>query len=249
MSEQWFRCLRPRPEAATRLMCLPYAGGSAAVYREWGRLAPGHVEVRPVELPGHGVRRGEEPYRRLPPLVRALADALEPLLDRPYALFGHSMGGLLAFELARLLRRRGWLEPSQLFVSASPAPDRRYGPTVHDASDAELKARLHALNGTPPEVLDDEELMALALPVIRADFAVMQTYEFVDEPPLDVPLTVFGGIDDRTVQPADLAGWRDHAITMDLRMLPGDHFFLDELTPELIRFITTRFSPASYVGR
>ncbi|WP_433527966.1 thioesterase II family protein [Micromonospora sp. CA-263727] len=248
MSEQWFWARRPRPAAATRLVCLPYAGGAAAVYRAWGQLAPSHVEVCPVELPGRGVRMGEEPYRRLTPLVRALADALEPLLDRPYALFGHSMGGLLAFELARLLRRRGRPGPSHLFVSAAPAPDRRHEPTVHDASDAEVKAHLRALNGTPPEVLENEELMALALPIIRADFAVLETYEFIDEPPLDTPLTVFGGTADRTVRPAELAGWRDHATTVDLRMLPGDHFFIDELAPELIRLITARVTPARYPG-
>ncbi|MEV2240429.1 alpha/beta fold hydrolase [Micromonospora sp. NPDC049891] len=248
MNEQWFWARRPRPAAAARLVCLPYAGGAAAAYRMWDQLAPGCVEVCPVELPGRGVRMGEEPYRRLAPLVRALADALEPLLDRPYALFGHSMGGLVAFELARLLRRRGQPEPVHLFVSASPSPDRRSGATMHDASDAELKARLHALNGTPPEVLENEELMGLALPVIRADFAVLETYEFVDEPPLETPLTVFGGIDDLTVRPADLVGWRDHAITVDLRMLPGDHFFIDELASELIRMITARVIPAWSAG-
>ncbi|MGA5301851.1 thioesterase II family protein [Nucisporomicrobium flavum] len=243
MSKQWLWARRPRPAAEARLVCLPYAGGAAAAYRAWHQLAPGHVEVCPVELPGRGLRMGEEPYRRLPPLVEGLADALDPLLDRPFALFGHSMGGLIAFELARLLRRRGRPEPSHLFVSASPAPDRPREPTVHDAPDAELKARLQAFNGTPAEVLDNEELMELALPVIRADFAVLETYEFAEEPPLDTPLTVFGGVDDRTVRPDDLVGWREHATTVDLRMLPGDHFFIDELAPELIGMITTRIAP------
>ncbi|MEW2443713.1 thioesterase II family protein [Micromonospora marina] len=243
MSEQWFWTRRPRPAASSRVVCLPYAGGAAAAYRAWGDLAPGHVEVCPVELPGRGVRMGEEPYRRLTPLVRALADALEPLLDRPYTLFGHSMGGLLAFELTRLLRRRGRPEPTHLFVSASPAPGRPLEPTVHDATDAELTARLRSFNGTPPEVLDDEELMALALPIIRADFAVLETYEFVAEPPLDIPLTVFGGIYDRAVKPADLAGWRDHATTVRFRMLPVGHFFVDELAPELVRLVTAGVSP------
>lgn len=249
MSEKWFWGRRPRPAASTRLVCLPYAGGAATAYRTWAHLAPSHVEVCPVELPGRGARMGEEPYRRLAPLVRALADALEPLLDRPYALFGHSMGGLLAFELARLQRRRGHPAPAHLFVSASPAPGRCHESTVHDASDAEVKARLRSFNGTPPEVLDNEELMALALPIIRADFAVLETYELVDEPPLDIPLTVFGGIHDRTVQPADLAGWRDHATSVQLRMLPAGHFFLDELAPELIRLITAGVGPVRHPVR
>ncbi|MGH1555837.1 thioesterase II family protein [Streptomyces sp. L7] len=140
-----------RPAAAIRLVCLPYAGGSAAVYRTWNQLVPSDVAVCPVELPGRGMRIGEQPFSRLAPLVRALADAMEPLFDRPFALFGHSLGGLVAFELARLLRRRGWPVPCHLFVSASAAPARRREPVLHNASDAEVKARLLAFNGTPRE--------------------------------------------------------------------------------------------------
>ncbi len=243
MVDRWFCARRPRPAAAARLVCLPYAGGGASVYRRWDHLAPQHVEVCPVELPGRGARMGEAPFLRLPPLVRALADALEPLLDRPFAFFGHSMGGLVAFELARLLRRRGWPQPCHLFVSASPAPPRRHEPAFHDASDAEVKARLQALNGTPGAVLENEELMALTLPVIRADFAVLETYEYHEESPLDVPITVFGGLQDRAVRPSDLQGWQAHSTDSRLRMLPGDHFFIHHLAPELVHLVTAHFAP------
>ncbi len=244
MTDRWFCASRPRPAAAIRLVCLPYAGGAASVYRQWEHLAPPHVEVCPVELPGRGTRMGETPFRRLPPLIRALADALEPLLDRPCAFFGHSMGGLVAFELARLLRRRGWPEPCHLFVSASPAPPRRHEPAMHDAPDAEVKARLRTLSGTPREILEDDELMKLVLPVIRADFSVLETYEYFEEPPLSVPITVFGGLHDRAVRRADLEGWRAHSTDSRLWMLPGDHFFIHDLAPGLVNLVAEHFTQA-----
>jgi medium-chain acyl-[acyl-carrier-protein] hydrolase len=244
MTRRWFSARRPGPAAETRLVCLPYAGGSASAYHAWEDLTPRHVEVCAAELPGRGARMGEEPFRRLPPLVRALADALEPLLDRPFALFGHSMGGLVAFELARLLRRRGQPAPCHLFVSASPAPGTpALRPHLHDAPDEEVKARLRALKGTPRQVLENDELMALALPVIRADFAALEAYEYREEPPLEVPLTVFGGLDDRAVRPWDLQGWRGHSTSSQLRLLPGDHFFVHDLAPELAELVASHLTP------
>lgn len=243
MTEQWFRAPQARLAAATRLVCLPYAGGSAAVYRTWDQLVPNDVEVCPVELPGRGRRIGEHPFSRLAPLVRALADAMEPLLDRPFALFGHSLGGLVAFELARLLRRRGWPVPCHLFLSASAAPARRREPVLHNASDAELKARLLEFNGTPREILENDELMELILPVLRADFAVLETYEYHEEPPLDVPITVFGGIHDRTVRPSELEGWRGQSTSSRLHLLPGDHFFIQGMAFEVVRLVVAHLTP------
>ncbi|MEU4159269.1 alpha/beta fold hydrolase [Actinoplanes sp. NPDC026670] len=245
MTEQWFRMPPARPDAGTRLVCLPYAGGSAAMYHTWDQLVPNDVEVCPAELPGRGRRIGEQPFSRLPPLVHALADAMKPLLDRPFALFGHSLGGLVAFELTRLLRRRGWPLPRNLFVSASAAPARHREPVLHNFSDAELKTRLRSLNGTPPEILDNDELMELILPVIRADFAVLESYEYQQELPLDVPITVFGGIHDRTVRPSQLEGWRSQSTRPHLRLLPGDHFFIHPMASEVVRLVVADLTPAS----
>lgn len=244
MTDRWFFSRRNRPGTAARLVCLPYAGGAASVYRAWEHLAPPHVEVCAAELPGRGARMAEEPFHRLSPLVRALGDAVEPLLDRPFALFGHSMGGLVAFELARLLRRRGWPAPCHLFVSASPAPGTPpTRPLLHDASDAELTARLHGLGGSPPEVLANDELMALLLPVVRADFAALETYEYRDEQPLDVPITVFGGLEDSVVRPAVLQGWWAQSTTVQLQLLPGDHFFVHDLAAELMGLVAAQLAP------
>ena len=239
MTDRWFLRHAVASAATLRLVCIPYAGGSASVYRTWGRVAPRHVEVCAVELPGRGSRIAEPPFVRLMPLVRALGDAIEPLLDRPFALFGHSMGGLVAFELARLLRQRGLPAPQHLFVSATPAPGTPPArPLLHSGSDADVKDRLRQLNGTPHELLDNEELMALLLPVLRADFAALETHEHREEPALGVPISVFGGAFDRTVRPSSLEGWRAQSTrSARMQLWPGDHFYVHSLAPELVAAI------------
>jgi medium-chain acyl-[acyl-carrier-protein] hydrolase len=228
MDRRWLAGRELDPRADLRLFCLPYAGGGAAVYRGWPERAPSGQQVLPRELPGRGTRLREAPVRRLAPLIRSLADALRDALDRPYALFGHSMGGLLAFELARALRRRPVRQPAHVFLSAAAAPSTPPSPPLlHCATDDEIRRRLAELGGTPPDLLDDVELMRLMLPVLRADFAVLETYEHRTEPPLSTPLTVLGGRSDRIVPPRALDGWRQHTSAGSrLCLFPGGHFFL-----------------------
>lgn len=252
MHNPWFGRNEPEQRAAVRLFCLPYAGGSAAAYRDWHALAPGRIQICPLELPGRGGRFGEPPVVRMRPLADALADALEPYLDGPFAVFGHSMGGLLAFELTRALRRRGLPLPAHLFVSATTAPGTpRTRPPIHQATDAEVVAELRLLGGTPREVLEDDELMALTLPTMRADFSVLETYEYRPEPPLPVPLTVFGGTDDPLVPLRDLDGWREHsAAGARLRVLSGGHFYVHAAAAEVVGLVAaTLAAPATAVGQ
>lgn len=239
MHDQWFGRNVPTAQAAVRLFCLPYAGGSAAAYRGWPALAPAGIQVCPVELPGRGGRFNEPPVTRLRPLADALAGALAPHLERPFALFGHSMGALLAFEVTRTLRRRGLPLPAHLFVSAAAAPGApRTRPPVHQASDAQVVDELRRLGGTPREVLDDDELLALTLPAIRADFSVLETYAYRAEPPLPVPLTVFGGTGDPLVPVPALDGWRDQSAPgARLRLLTGGHFYLQQAAAEVMAVI------------
>jgi medium-chain acyl-[acyl-carrier-protein] hydrolase len=161
------------------------------------------------------------------PLVEALAAAL-PLAGVPFAFFGHSMGALIAFELARELARRGRPGPLHLFVSgrrAPQVPDREE--PLHRLPDPEFVVRLRELNGTPEEVLANGELMQLLLPLLRADFAVHETYEYRPGEPLAVPISALGGIADPEVRRDDLEAWRPETRgAFRLRMLPGDHFFL-----------------------
>lgn len=246
MDLRWLAGPVPSPYAELRLFCLPYAGSGAVVYRDWPGAVPDRFQVCPIELPGRGSRHREAAFTRLVPLARALADALDGALDRPFALFGHSLGGLIAYELARTLRRRGGPQPVHLFVSATAAPGTAPAqPLVHCAAERDVKHRLRELNGTRHEVLDNDELMALMLPTIRADFAVLETYEYRDEPPLPVPITVFGGAQDRVVTLSHLNGWREHsAVGCRLRLFPGDHFFLHSATAEVIHAVSQILRPA-----
>ncbi len=229
----------PNPHAEFRLFCLPYAGGGAAVYRGWSDIAPEALDICAPELPGRGRRLQEPPFRRLAPLVRALADRLTPAFDRPFAIFGHSMGALIAFELAMELRERGGAQPAHLFVAAKSAPGRQSGrPPIHAASDAAMIRELRRLNGTPQVLLENRELMELMLPTLRADFSLVETYRYRERPPLDVPITIFGGTEDRLVPPSELDEWRGLSRRGSrLEMFPGDHFFLHSAATRLVASI------------
>jgi medium-chain acyl-[acyl-carrier-protein] hydrolase len=219
---------RSETAAAVRLICLPHSGAQAATYRPWRSTAPSWLEVLAVEYPGHGARLREPPHPDIGPLVTELADAVGPLLDRPYALFGHSMGALVAYELAHRARELGLPPPVHLFVSGHRPPHlAEPEPDVHPLADAELVARLRALDGTPPDVLEEPELLRLVLPVLRADLQLCGTYAHTPRAALPCALTAFGGEDDPMVPRALLAGWREHAAgRFAVRVLPGHHFYL-----------------------
>ena len=211
-----------------RLFCFPYAGGSASVFRTWPDELPPAIEFYAIELPSRGKRIREPPITRMEPLVRGIAGAIEPLLDKPFCFFGHSMGALTSFELARLLRREGRPQPSHLFVSGSAAPQIEDTFRVKfDLPEPEFLDVLRRLNGTPSEVLENEELLQLMLPMLRADFELLQTYEYTEEPPFSFPITAFGGLQDKEVSREDLEAWRvQTTATFILRNFAGDHFFL-----------------------
>jgi medium-chain acyl-[acyl-carrier-protein] hydrolase len=235
----WLPYVQPNPEASLRLFCLPYAGGSALIYRSWPHKLPPGVEVYAVQLPGRGHRMKESPFLSVTSLVAALAEALRPHLDKPFAFFGHSMGALSSFELARHLRRHEGLAPEHLFVSGRSAPQfGKRGEILYNLPDDELVEHLRRLNGTPREVLEHPELMELMLPLLRADFSVCDTYTYTDEPPLDCPITAFGGLGDVNVPRADLESWAAQTSgPFSLRMLPGDHFFLHENEATLLHVL------------
>jgi medium-chain acyl-[acyl-carrier-protein] hydrolase len=226
--ERWLAYREVNPRARLRLFCFPYAGGGASAYRGWASSLPADIEVCPVQLPGRESRLREAPFERPEPLLQAIANALQPYLDLPFAFFGHSLGAMLSFELARELRRRGGVLPQHLFVSGRRAPDVvRREEDIHDLPEPEFIAKLRELNGTPEEVLQHAELMRLLLPVLRADFAVNETYVYTEEAPLDVGISAFGGLGDEEVTRDDVAHWSRHGrAPFRLRMLPGDHFFV-----------------------
>lgn len=236
-SNPWVTYPKPNPHASLRLFCFPYAGGGALSFRGWPDRLPPTIEVCPIELPGRGMRLREAPFTRLSLLVEAIAQSLLPHLDKPFAFFGHSMGALISFELARLLLRANGCSLTHLFISGRRAPQiPEPKPPIHRLPETEFLEELRHLNGTPEAVLANEELMQLLLPTLRADFAVLETYTYRLEPPLNYPITAFGGLQDPDVSCEMLGAWRDQtSTTFSLQMLPGDHFFLHTAQPLLLQ--------------
>ena len=245
-AKRWFHILNPNPGATLRLFAFPYAGGAAMIYRGWPDRLPGNIEVCAVQLPGRGSRLNEPPYKRISAVAQAVADEITPLLDKPFAFFGHSMGALISFEMSRLLRERLKMQPTHLCVSGRQAPHIKDEDTpTFNLPDEEFIKELHRLNGTPKEALEHPELMAILLPLLRADFEMVQTYDYTEAEPLDCPLTAFGGLQDREVSRESLQAWRQHTTSsFALRMLPGDHFFInsqkDAITAVLAQVLSAK---------
>lgn len=236
----WVSLPKPRPHAKLRLFCFPYAGGSALIFRSWINALPESVEPCAIQLPGRGARLTEKLYTRLLPLAHAIAEGLLPYCDKPFATFGHSMGAMLSFEVARYLRSHYGIEPAQLFVSGRRAAHVPYtDPPTHNLPASELIQELRRIKGTPQEVLDNDELMQLFLPVLRADFEICQTYEYAPGEPLNCPITAFGGLEDDEETRERIESWREQtAGRFSLRMLPGDHFFLHSAERTLIHLLS-----------
>ena len=235
----WVNPLESNSQTCFRLFCLPYAGAGASIFHSWSEALPPEIEVCPIQLPGRENRLGETPLTRLKPLIETLIPLLRPHLDIPFAFFGHSMGAILSFELLRELRRRQLPCPVCLFVSGSQAPQvPDLEPPIHRLPDSKFKEKLKQLKGTPDEVLQDAELMELYLPALKADFALLETYFYANESPLNVPISVFGGQQDSKVSPEALAAWREQTNQdFTLKMFPGDHFFLHVEAQNLLRTI------------
>lgn len=210
-----------------RLFCFPCAGGSAVGYRAFAADLADRAIVHAVELPGHGLRLQERPLERMPALIDVLFAELSPRFDRPFAFWGHSMGALVAFELARKLRREGGALPVYLFASAHRAPQLpNPDATKHLLPDPQLVAYLEELGGTPPAVAAYPELMELVLPALRSDLTLLNTYRYAEERPLDCPLMALGGTGDRLLQRPLLEPWREQTTKFTLQIFPGDHFYL-----------------------
>lgn len=218
----------PRPAPRLRLLCFPYAGGSAAVFHPWRAALAPDIEVAAVQLPGRAERLLEPAYTRIEPLVDALLEAVTPPAGQRCAYFGHSLGGLVAFELARAQQRLGLPMPERVIVSGCDAPrHRKDGRRMHLLDDQRFVDVLRDYNGTPPEILAHEELMALMLPTVRADFALSETYAPTDERPLRCPITVLAGEHDERESLQAVEGWRrETSAACDVHWFDGDHFFI-----------------------
>jgi len=245
VTDRWFKVFQPRPRAALRLFCFPYAGGGASVYRLWPAELPAEVEVCAMQPPGRESRWRETPHRRMEAMADEAAEAILARLDLPFAFFGHSMGAALAFEVTRRLAGApgaNGSRPRHLFVSGRRAPRiTDDDEMVHALPRERFIESIRGYSGTPEEVLQNEELMELVEPLLRADFEVSETYEYTPEPSgaaLDLPITALGGVGDEDVSEQDLDAWRQETSGPFRKlMFDGGHFFLTERRPEVISVV------------
>jgi len=240
-SNTWLIWNRSRNQPRLRLFCLPYAGGGAAAFARWANLLPPAVEVCRVQLPGRENRWRETPFTQLTSLVQTLTSVIQPYLDMPFAFFGHSLGALISFELARQVRRQLGLTPVHLFISGRRAPHLPDpDPLLYQQPDAEFIATLRQrYDHIPDVVLNDPELMEIFLPVLRADVTMLDTYVYVPDHPLDCPIAAYGGTADKRVTLAELKAWRQHTTrTLHTQLFPGTHFYLQAEQAALLQVMS-----------
>lgn len=259
-SDAWVVFPKANPQAKLRLICFPYAGGGPVVYSRWSEGLPDAIELGAIQLPGRSARIKEAPFLCMEPLVEALAPALVPYLDRPFAFFGHCLGCLVMFEVAHKLKAEHGLQPERLFVSGSRAPqfctpeyhemDRLQFSSdpnvfVQDLPEQKFLDVLQDLNFDSSQALfEDEEMRQLMLPMVRADFELHNKYNFSQKPLLDIPITAIGGRVDPYVSSEHLLGWRKHtSAEFQLKMRPGDHYFIERQRSSLLHIVTEKLLP------
>jgi medium-chain acyl-[acyl-carrier-protein] hydrolase len=236
----WLAPPRLNLPSELNLFCFPYAGGGASIFHTWQQYLPPTIEVRAVHLPGRDSRLQDAPITRMAVMVERFVQALLPELEKPFALFGHSMGAAIIFEVARYLRREQGIGPAHLFVSAHPAPQLiREESSTYNLPDDEFINVIRRFHGTLDGVADTPELMQLMLPLLRADFALCDKHTYVEDAPLDCPITALGGLEDRAITRGQLASWREQTnSSFNLRMFPGNHFFIRTAASPALRMIS-----------
>ncbi|MFI1769745.1 thioesterase II family protein [Streptomyces sp. NPDC020800] len=237
----WLRRFQPTPRATTRLLCLPHAGGSASTYVRLARSLAPEVEVLAVQYPGRQDRRCEPCADSVEALADALFTAVRHRIDASTALFGHSMGAVLAFELARRLERDADIRCTRLFASGRRAPARFRDDSGPATSDAAMLAELRSLGGTDLRVLQDEELVTAALPALRADYRAISRYRAAEDAAIDCPITVLVGDADPRTSLDDAHAWSGHTtVQAEVLTFPGGHFFLDANHDAVVDAVTSR---------
>ncbi|WP_145325702.1 thioesterase II family protein [Paenibacillus xylanexedens] len=239
----WIVSFHPVITPRLRIFCFPYAGGNALAYKEWGDYFPEDIEVCCIQLPGRGNRFSEQPISSIPLIMDGLSkDFLEFSGDVPFVFFGHSMGALLTFEFTQYLKKHYQMEPEALFVSAHRAPylPRKDNSIYYNLPDAELMLRLKELNGTPDWFFEEPELVKLSLPTIKADLELCECYFYQEHPILNIPIHAFGGTRDPEISEDSIKAWERHTMSdFQMKLLPGDHFFIHSseelLVPEIYK--------------
>jgi pyochelin biosynthetic protein PchC len=239
-TDRWLRRFNPGPPGAARLICFPHAGGSASFYLPVSRALAPVAEVLALQYPGRQERHREKCLPSIDEMADRIAEVVLPLADRPLVFFGHSMGAVIAFEVARRLQDRG-STPRHLFASGRRAPSRYRPESVHTRDDAGIIAEMVALSGTDRAILGDPEILRMVLPAIKGDYHAIETYRYRDGAPLTCPITVLTGDADSRVTAAEAAAWQEHTSAgYDLRVLTGGHFFLAHHQDEINGLLRAR---------
>lgn len=236
--DTWIRRYHQAPEGSARLVCFPHAGGSASFFFPVSAaLSPG-VEVLAVQYPGRQDRRAEPNIESIPHLADAILPSVRPLADRPLAFFGHSMGAVLAYEVAFRLERDGAAPLARLYVSSRRAPSCHRSEGVHLRDDAGLIAELQRLSGTNADLLGNQEMLKMILPAIKSDYRAVETYRDTTDRTVRTPIVAVIGDDDPKVTIDEAKAWAAHGTgTFDLRVFSGGHFYLIEQSRQVIKFI------------
>lgn len=247
MKSRWLRRFHRADNATARLICFPHAGGAAGFYFPLSKALSPTVETLAVQYPGRQDRRSEPGLGNIEELTEGIVEALVPLLDsRPLALFGHSMGAVVAYEVARRLEHETGSPPTALFASGRRAPSRRRVENMHLREDQALVEELRELGGTDPELLDDLDVMRLLLPAVRRDYQAIETYQHRTGRELSCPITVLIGEQDRRTTIDEASDWKHHTTGgCTLELFPGGHFFLSEHIPNVADLVTARLLPPS----
>lgn len=236
---RWFHVVRKVSSPRLRLICFPYAGGGIRTYLPWADSLPADVELVAVQPPGRGAFLDTPAFNEMNALVCALYHQILPLLDRPYVLFGHSLGSRVAFELLVQLQRQQQALPKLFIASGSNSPDsiRTKSKTFH-LPDAEFIAELARMNGTPQEVLANAELMSLLLPLLRSDFEIAETYRYTGASKFDCPVYILGGVADQDVPVAKLADWGAFFTgKAQVQTFADGHFFIESQQADVVAWL------------
>ncbi len=233
----------------TKLFVIPYAGGTTSIYRNWGKELHPSIEIVPLELAGKGMRFGEDFY---PDFESALNDLYHNLLSKsdndPYALFGHSMGGLLAFELAHKLQRTNFRKPEHVFLSGMSLPNIKSAKKYSNLDDKQLLNELILLGGTPIEIIESEELISLFLPIVRSDFTLIENRNIPSYyPHLQMDASILSGTDDSTISAIEPESWEAlFEKKCSFYNINGDHFFINSQKGLVINIINTTLKPLNF---
>lgn len=242
-SSKWFPSSINFNEAKFLLFCLPFCGGGSSIYHSWKKELAPDVTVCPILLPGREARINEPIHQSLEGLVEELSSQIDPVLTVPYAIFGHSFGALVGFELIRHLQKRG-KTPKLFFASAHRPPQKPlYRAPLHPLSASDFEEKIKEYGGTPQAILSDPEVKKMYFKILRADFTLWENHQVEGMEPLNCPIVVFAGKQDQTVSTEDLHLWQAQSKDpIHIHLLNGGHFFLKESQAELIHLITTEIS-------